>query len=409
MNELRLLRLQGLQLHGQLINHKKELESALVTAHENAVERAMAEDALNESQMRYYHLSEATFEAICIHDNGLIIDCNQNLATLYGYEMQELLGQNIMNIIPPENHASVKLALSLADKAGAATMENVGLKKDGTRFPVEAAYTQMPYNGRQVWVVALRDLTGQNQMKEEQEASRRQIASSEAGRKAILDSSVDGILIFGENDTIIEVNSAAEQVFGWDRQSLVGRHVADTIIAAEHRENYLKMLEHSKTEGTGFLGRRLKVKALHMDGQEFDSEVTTTAVHTPHGVDFVAAVRDISERVEQQRKLEGALERMRLAEAEMKGARDAALDSARFKSQFLANMSHEIRTPLNAIVGMTDLLLDTPLNDEQSDFAGTVKQASESLLTLINQILDFSKIEAGKLDRKSTRLNSSHQ
>lgn len=124
-------------------------------------------------------------------------------------------------------------------------------------------------------------------------------------------------------------------------------------------------------------------QGLRSDGTTFCAEITLHTMQLEGKPVIQAIMRDVSEQ--------------RAAEAAKEAAREAALAMAQAKSQFVANVSHEIRTPMHGILGMSGLLLRTPLDARQREYAATLKNSAESLLTIINDILDFSKIEAGKL------------
>ncbi len=137
----------------------------------------------------------------------------------------------------------------------------------------------------------------------------------------------------------------------------------------------------------------MRYRILHKDGsyrwmQDRGDFVSSSAAQSSH---MMGMLQDITERKQTE-------EALAQAHAELEAANVELQKASQIKSQFLANMSHEIRTPLNAIIGMTGLLLDTEMNAEQRDFAGTIRTSGEVLLDLINDILDFSKIEAQKMD-----------
>lgn len=111
---------------------------------------------------------------------------------------------------------------------------------------------------------------------------------------------------------------------------------------------------------------------------------------------------DLSERVE---KLAAVNQELESLTRKLELAYDAAMEASKFKSEFVANISHEIRTPISAVIGMSELLLDTSLTDEQRQFSSMVRDSAQSLLTIINDILDFSKMEAGHMELELAEVN----
>ncbi|HWQ95507.1 MAG TPA: response regulator [Gammaproteobacteria bacterium] len=195
---------------------------------------------------------------------------------------------------------------------------------------------------------------------------------------------LDQHCIVGTADTtgrIIHVNEKSCEISQYQPEELIGQfpHILNHSC---HPKSFFDEMWETVKSGTVWHG---EMKNRKKDGGFYWTDTTVIPYMDAQGrpYQYVAIRTDITARKQ--------------AEQELIGTRDQALAALRLKSEFLANMSHEIRTPMNAILGMAELMQDTLLTGEQSDYLKTLRQSGESLLHIINDILDLSKIEAGKM------------
>jgi PAS domain S-box-containing protein len=202
---------------------------------------------------------------------------------------------------------------------------------------------------------------------------------------AILRSALDSIICMDEDGRIIEFNQAAETTFGYRKEAVLGKLLADMIIPPRLRAAHMKGLSHYLETGEGpIIDRRRQVTAMRASGEEFPAELAVTTVDISGRKLFTAFMRDISERIRN--------------ETALKDAKQAAEAADLAKTRFLASMSHEIRTPLNALLGFLGLLREQDnMSDEQLNWISTAQHSGDTLLHLINDTLDFYQIEAGKM------------
>ncbi|MEK6372011.1 MAG: PAS domain S-box protein [Acidobacteriota bacterium] len=352
----------------------------------DVTETARIDQTLRESQRAYRDLFvNAPIGIYRTTPDGAVVMANPALVEMLAFDsVAELLDWHLDR---DGVHAGYDRAafMALLDRFGEVrNLEGAWRRRDGTTlFVNENARVVRDANDQVLFYEGtVEDITARRETEEALRTSR------EAYRH-LVENATDIMYSCDPYGRFTYVNPTVRTVIGYSEHDFLKKHFLE-IIDPEYRqqvEEFYRRQFTTRAPNTYFefpvstpAGERVWI------GQNVQ-----TLMRGDRIIGFQAVARDISER----KKMEEELAR----------TRDAAVESARVKSEFLANVSHEIRTPMNGVIGMADLLYTSALTTEQRDYAQTIRQSAESLLRIVDDILDLSKIEAGKLAVRAIELD----
>lgn len=310
-----------------------------------------------------------------------IVLFNEGAERVFGYDLSQVLGQPLTMLLPEssraahEEHLRRFAASELHARRMADRRDIHGRRADGSLFDAEASISHVELDGQMFFAAILRDVSESRQ-------ATRSLARSEARFRELAATAPVGIFQTDSRGLFVYVNERWSEMAGMNLAEAAGGGWLRAVHPADRAR--VQVAWHESVAACRPF--ELQYRFLRPDGNE--TWVMGRAVHSRDAdgavIGSLGTVTDVTESHHQALALEKAK-----AEAE---------SAARAKSLFLANMSHEIRTPLNAVIGMTTLLLETPMSEDQRDFARTIRSSGENLLEIINDILDYSKTDVGKLE-----------
>ena len=322
-----------------------------------------------------------------LNPQGEITFINDTALNILGYQRNELLSQNFHDTLQYQdvNHKKTRWQLSPVYKLlhhGTSRHfdETVLWDKQGnmiyTSLSVVPVYEKHKITSA---LISFKDISESFNLLQDQ----KRLAQ-------ISESSPDLMITFALDGQILSVNKSARDILGIRSEQIENNlYLQDVFTQKEFLENLIDYAVPIAYQQNFWSG---ETKITTAFGAEIHlSQYIMKLLDDTNNQYFTLIMTDITER--------------KLTQQSLLAAKDRAEDAARAKSEFLATMSHEIRTPMNGVLGMTQLLSETQLDTEQSEYVSTISQSSQALLTIINDILDFSKIEAGYLSLESFDFN----
>ena len=378
------------------IEGTEDSESMIITHVEDITAQKELEDQVLEHSLRFKSAFEYSPNGMALVGlDGKWLMVNKSLSSMLGYSKEEFLSLTFQDITyKTDLDADLRLLKeTIEGKRDTYSMEKRYIHKDGSIVYglLNVSLIRDEKNEPQYFVSQINDITKRVEAKEELQNSLLELQGllSASTQVAIIEADLTGI--------VKKYNKGAENLLGYTAKDVIDIHNVGVFHDPDDVEKRSKVL--SKKYGEELHGLDLFTYNaqrgrydseewifVRKDGSKFPVQLVVTAIKNKDNetTGYLGIATDIS----QLKEMEASLIR----------EKQKAVAANKSKSEFLANMSHEIRTPLNGVIGFTDLLMKTDLNETQRKYMQMVNTSAHSLLDLINDILDFSKIEAGKLE-----------
>jgi PAS domain S-box-containing protein len=352
-----------------------------------AIERREALDELHEREEKYRRLIETTSAGYWQADeNDVTVEVNQAFCEMVGYEAHEIVGKIASAFFEEQSVKDYEKLMAHSIKTPDRSYEATFVKKNGQLLYAKIDATTLfdeegSFKGSFAFIT---DISDRIRSQEELHRAKEKAEEASETTRAIMENLQAGVvLIHAETRRIEIINPAAAKMLGRAPGDIVGKPCRHFLCSKEEGQcpvmdsgGGMDKSEHYLVNARGETIPILKtVNQVVLNGENFLLE------------SFV----DITE----QKKAEADLMNETFRANALAKAAEA---SSQAKSEFLANMSHEIRTPINGVIGMAEILMDSPLAEGQKKYIETIRSEADSLLNIINAVLDFSKIEAGKME-----------
>jgi PAS domain S-box-containing protein len=330
---------------------------------------------------KYRGLLEAAPDAMLVvnSDNEIVL-VNLKAERQFGYNRDELLGQNIRNIIP-EGFAERLIADSLRSAADALTqqigsgIELTGRRKDRSEFPMELMLSPLDSADGILITAAIRDISARK-------AADRHLAQMESRYRALLEAAPDAMVVVNPRGEIVLLNVQAEKQFGYRRDELLGRKISDIIPAGFAERLIADGLRSPADASAQQIGGGIELAGKRKDRSVFPIEIMLSPLESVDGILVTAAIRDITAR--------------KKAEAHLRHISEIE----RMQSEFVSTVSHELRTPLTSIGGSLGLIAGGAagaISDRAARLIEIANKNTQRLIRLVNDILDIEKLQSGRM------------